>query len=323
MNIILLRALAILGMALAITFSSVVLSQTYPSKPIRFIVPYAPGGGADIVARAIGQKLAESMGQSVIIDNRPGGGTIIGTELAATSAPDGYVLFMATGAHTSNPSLYKKLPYDTAKAFAPVSLAASSPFLLIVNPSLPAGSVREFISYARTKQLNYGISATGAPDHLGMELLKSLVGIDLVRIPYKGAGPALIDLIGGQIPVMFANIVAALPHVRSGKVRALAATTIDRSALMPNLPTVAESGVPGFDVSAWSGVLVPAGTARNIIARLNSEIIKSLQTGDIKERLLNLGAGLIGSTPEHFGEFLVRETEKWAKVVKRADIQLD
>jgi len=315
--------LFIMSMVAANVHLPVASAQTFPSRPIRFVVPYAPGGGADIVARAIGLKLSASMGQPVIVDNRPGGGTIIGTEIAAVSAPDGYTLFMATGSHTSNPSLYKKLPYDTESAFAPVSLVASSPFLLVVNPDLPVHSVAELVSYAKTHKLNYGLSAYGAPDHLGMELLKYLMNIDVTPIPYKGAGLALTDLIGGQIQVMFVNIVAASSQVQSGRVRALAVSTIKRSELMPALPTIAESVAPGFDVSAWSGVLVRAGTPPEIIARLQREIVESLNATDVREQFLKMGAGRVGSTPSEFGEFLALDTEKWRHLVEKANIQVD
>ncbi len=302
---------------------SVALSQGYPSRPIRFIVPYAPGGGADIVARAVALKLSLSLGQPVIVDNRPGGGTIIGTQIAAESPPDGYTLFMATGAHTSNPSLYKQLPYDTEKAFASVSLVASSPFLLIVNNEMPVHSVADLIAYAKKEKLNYGLSAHGAPDHLGMELLKYLMQIEMVRIPYKGAGPALTDLMGGQIQIMFINVVAAASQVRAQRVRAIAVSTIKRSELLPALPTVAESGVPGFDVSAWSGVLVRAGTPPEIIARLYKDIVEGLQAKDIQDQFLKMGAGLIGSTPEQFAEYLARDTERWRHLVGHANIAVD
>ena len=294
------------------------LSEDYPGKPIRIIVPYPPGGFNDTLARTLGQKLTEKWGQSVIVDNRPGGGTTIGTNLAAKSAPDGYTLLIVSFAFAVNPALYATLPYDTTKDFAPVVLAASTPNLLVVNPDLPVKSVKELISLAKAKpgKLNYASAGNGSSNHLSMELLKSLTGIDAVHIPYKGSAPAVTDLIGGQVDLMFDNVPNVLQQVKAGKLRAIAVSGRERSPFVKDLPTVAESGVAGFDVSVWFGVVAPAGTPQPVVAKLNAEINRILKLPDIKQTFNSQGVEPAGGTPGEFSAFIAAQAAKWGKVVR-------
>lgn len=293
-------------------------SEDYPGKPIRIIVPYPPGGFNDTLARTLGQKLTEKWGQSVIVDNRPGGGTTIGTNLAAKSAPDGYTLLIVSFAFAVNPALYATLPYDTTKDFAPVVLAASTPNLLVVNPDLPVKSVKELISLAKAKpgKLNYASAGNGSSNHLSMELLKSLTGIDAVHIPYKGSAPAVTDLIGGQVDLMFDNVPNVLQQVKAGKLRAIAVSGRERSPFVKDLPTVAESGVAGFDVSVWFGVVAPAGTPQPVVAKLNAEINRILKLPDIKQTFNSQGVEPAGGTPGEFSAFIAAQAAKWGKVVR-------
>lgn len=291
----------------------------YPSKPIRIIVPSAPGSGPDIMARAIGQKLTESLGQPLVIDDKPGAGGIIGSEAAARSAPDGYTLIMANaGSHAVNASLYAKLPYDPVKDFAPVTLVAMAPNILIVHPTLPAKTAKDLIALAKTRpgELTFGSGGNGSTAHLSGEMFRTMAGIDIVHIPFKGSPAAVIGVIAGQIAMAFPNIPPALPHVRSGKLKALAVTTAKRSAAVPDLPTIAESGLPGYEATAWFGVLAPAGTSPAIIAKLNAAIVKSVQLRDLQERLAAEGTQAIGNTPEQFAQIIKTDIAKWAKVVK-------
>lgn len=291
----------------------------YPIKPIRMIVPSAPGSGPDIMARAIGQKLTESLGQPVVIDNRPGAGGIIGSEAAAKSPPDGYTLIMSNaGAHAVNASLYAKLPYDPVRDFAPVTLVAMAPNILIVHPALPVRSVKELIVLAKAKpgELTFGSGGNGSTAHLSGEMFKTMAGINIVHVPFKGSPAAVIGVISGQIAMAFPNIPPALPHVRSGKLKALAVTTAKRSAAVPELPTVAEAGLPGYEATAWFGVLAPAATPPQIIAKLNAAIVKSLRTREMQERLAAEGTEPVGNTPEQFAQTVRNDIAKWAKVVK-------
>lgn len=297
----------------------------YPNKAIRFIVPFAPGGGADLLARVIGQKLSEIWNQSVVIENRTGSGGNIGTELVAKSAPDGYTLLLGiTGTLAVNPHLYRKLPYDPVKDFAPVALVASAPTVLVVHPSVPAQSLKDFIALAKAKprQLNYGSAGNGTAGHLAMELLKALAGIDLVHIPYKGAGQATIELLGGQVDVGFLNMLAVTPYVAAGRLRALAVTSVRRSPVMPKVPVVAET-LPGYEAVGWFGVLVSAGTPGAIVTKLNEEIVRIVKMPDVRERLSNLGAEPIGSTPEQFAAYIKTELAKYAKIVKASGARAD
>ncbi|MDO8596539.1 MAG: tripartite tricarboxylate transporter substrate binding protein [Sulfuricaulis sp.] len=312
--------------ALFAGFCAVTQAQDYPVKPIRFIAPNLPGGPTDILARLIGQKLAESMGQPVVIENRAGAGGNIGTEAAAKSPPDGYTLVTGNNAtFGANVSLYKKLAFDPIKDFAPVVLVASQPNILVVHPSLPVTSVRELIALAKARpgELNYSGSGMGAAAHLAAEFFKSLTKTDIVHISYKSAAPALTDLIAGQTQLMFATSLSVMPHIRSNRVRALAVTTAKRARVMPELPTVAEAGVPGFEAATWHGVFVPAGTPTAIVDRLNAEINRMLQLPDVRERLGALGAEIIGGTPQEFSDHIRREIPKWAKVIKDAGVRVE
>jgi tripartite-type tricarboxylate transporter receptor subunit TctC len=306
--------------------STGVFAQSYPAKAIRFIVPFPPGGSADILARAIGQKAGEGLGQPLVVENRPGAGTAIGAEALAKSAPDGYTVMIGTvSSHAINPALNPKLPFDPIKDFTPVSLVASIPFAMIVHPSVPAKTVGEFVALARSKpgSLNYSSAGNGTSNHLAGELLKSMAGIDIVHIPYKGSAPALNDLIAGQVSLMFDLVLTAAPHVKSGAVRGLAVTSSQRSSALPELPTVAESGVPGYEVSAWFGIFAPAGVPQPVTQRLNAEFVKALQQPDLRQRLASQGAEPLTSTPSEFAAYLRSEIDKWAKVVKASGMKVD
>jgi tripartite-type tricarboxylate transporter receptor subunit TctC len=306
----------------AAAISLTVTAQSYPARPIRIIVPFAPGGGTDIIGRAIAPRLGEALGQQVLIDNRPGAGTIIGAELAARSAPDGYTLFMGiNGTMAINPSIYKKLPYDPMKDFVPVSMLGVGPNVLVVHPSLPARSVKELIALAKAHpgRLSYASSGTGGAPHLAGELLKSMARIDLVHIPYKGAGPATIDLLAGQVQVMFAGLGAAITHIKSGKVRGIAVASAKRSVALPELPTIAES-LPGFEASTWFALFAPAGTPKDIVSRLNAELGKVMARKDVQQQLVAQGYETLTSTPEQLAAQLKRDTTLWAGVIRTAGI---
>ena len=301
-------------------------AQAYPAKPIRIVVPFPPGGATDILARAVAQKLTDAWGQAVVVDNRPGAGGNIGSEIVAKAAPDGYTLEMGTvGTHAINASLYAKMPYDHVKDFAPVILVAGVPNVLVVNPSLPVSSVQDLIAYAKANpgKLNFASSGNGTSIHLAGELFKVMAGVQMTHIPYKGSAPALQDLIGGQVQLMFDNLPPSLPHIKAGKLRALAVTSATRSSALPDTPTIAESGLPGFEASSWFGVLAPAGTPPAIIARLNAEIGAWLASAEAKEKMLALGANIGGGSPEDFARHIAAETAKWQKVVKASGAKVD
>ena len=300
-------------------------AQIYPAKPVRFLVPFAPGGGNDIVARILGSKLSEAWGQQVVVDNRPGAGGNMAAEITARAAPDGYTVFQFNVANTIALSLYRKLPYDPVRDFAPVTQIGSTPFMLVVHPTVKAASVQELIALAKSRPgtLNYGSSGNGGSTHLVMELFKAQAGIDVVHIPFKGAGPALTSLLSGQIQVMFAVPAAALPHLKSGRLRALAVSSLQRSPLVPGLPTVAESGLAGFEGSAWYGVVVPAGTPRTVIHKLNTDIVRILRDPAIAETLTRRGIEVAASAPEAFARFISSEIVKWGKVVKMSGARVD
>ena len=303
-----------------------VYAQPYPTKPIRFIVPFVPGGGTDITARAIGQKLSEAFGKPVVVDNRPGAGGVIGADLVAKAVPDGYTLLLGSpGPLTINPNLQSKMPYDTLRDFAPVSLATISPFILVIHPSVPASSVRELIAYAKQNPnaLNYGSAGNGSVAHLSAEQFKALTGIQLTHVPYKGSSQTAVDILSGRLQLLFENLPVVLPHIRSGKLKALATGTRTRSGLVPELPTMIEAGVPGYESSTAFGVLAPAKTPRAIVSRLSAEIAKSLQGGDVKENLAARGFEPVGSTPEEYTAQLREELKRVARVVKLANIRLD
>jgi tripartite-type tricarboxylate transporter receptor subunit TctC len=301
-------------------------AQEYPAKPIRLIVPFVPGGGTDMIARTIGQGLTEFLRQNVVIDNRAGAGGMTGADIVAKAAPDGYTLLMGTpGPLTINPNLRAKIPYDTMRDFIPISLATISPFILVVNPSVPAKTVKELIALAKAKPnvLNYGSAGDGSVAHLASEQFKALAGIQIMHVPYKGAGQSLIDLLSGQVQLIIENLPVVLSHIQSGKLRALAVGTKMRSELVPEFPTMREAGVPGYEQSTASGILAPAKTPANIIAKLNREIVKVLQKSEAKERLAAQGVQAVGSSPEQYAEHLRDELAQYAKVVKAAGIKLE
>ena len=320
------QTLLCMALMLGITAGHAQSEAGYPSKPIRMIVPSAPGSGPDIMARAIGQKLTEALGQAIVIDDKPGAGGIIGSVAAAKAPPDGYTLIMSNaGAHTVNPGLYAKLPYDPVKDFAPVTLVALAPNILIVHPTLPVRNVKELIALAKAKpgELTFGSGGNGSTAHLSGEMFKSMAGINIVHIPFKGSPAAVIGVIAGQIALAIPNIPPALPHVRSGKLKALAVTTAKRAAGVPDLPTVAESGLPGYEATAWFGVLAPAATPPQIIARLNAAIVKIAHAHEMQERLTAEGADAVGNTPEQFAQIIKNDIAKWAKVVKASGARAD
>jgi len=298
-------------------------SAQYPSRPVRFIVPSAAGGGTDIIARAISLKLSESLGAQFVVENRPGAGQMIGIELAAKAPADGYTLLMAASTLAINPIMFKTVPYDPIRDFAPITQAASLPNVVVVHPSLPVHSIAELIAYAKARpgQLNFASAGIGTSPQMSIELLKSMAGIDMVHIPYKGTAPGVVDVLAGQVLVMAPNVLTALPHIKSGKLRALAVTSAKRSAALPDVPTVAEAGLPGYDSTQWYGVLAPAGTNRDIVARLHGAIARSLRDEEVGKRLAADGAEPVGSSPEEFAAFIKSETEKWAKVAQAAGIK--
>ena len=310
----------------AFGFAHTAASQAYPNKPIRIYAPYAPGGATDILARLIGQKLFEDWKQPVIVEAKPGAGGNVGTDLVAKSAPDGYTLLMgASGPLAINATLYAKLPYDPLKDLAPVIEVASVPLVLAVTPSLPAKNPREFIALlkARPGQFNYASAGPGTPQHLTAELFKYMTKLDMTHIPYTGSGPAIIDVIGGQVPLTFESMIPIIPQIKGGKLRALAVTSAKRSALLPNVPTLNESGVPGFEATAWYGVVAPANVPRDIIAKLNEGMLKAIRMPDVKQRLDEMGSDPVAGTPEQFGTLIRNETSKWGAVIKAAKVKLD
>ena len=301
-------------------------AQGYPTKPVRIINPFAPGGATDQLARLMAQKLTELWGQSVVVENRPGASGAIGLEAVAKSAPDGYTLAIATQTtHAANPALFAKLPYDPVRDFAPLTLAGSTPLALMVQPSLGVTDVAGLIAYMRANpgKLTYASGGNGTSQHLTMELLKSMTGTFIVHIPYKGAGPALVDFLGGQTNVMFDNLPTAMPHVKSGKVRALAVSTAKRSALASELPTLAESGLAGFDLATWFAFFAPAATPKEITAKIAADMQRVLAQPDVKERLLGVGVDVVGSTPDELASFQRAELTKWAKIVKDSGAKVD
>jgi tripartite-type tricarboxylate transporter receptor subunit TctC len=316
----------ILFATLSFPAQRVALAQTYPNKAIRLVVPFPPGGPADILSRAIGEKLSNGWGQQVVVDNRAGAGGGIGSDIVAKATPDGYTLLMGfVGTHAINPSLYRNLSYDNVKSFEPVSRVATATIILVLHPSVPAKSVSELISLAKSKpgELTFGSPGNGTPQHLGGELFNTMAGVKMNHIPYKGAVPAIIDLVGGRVSLIFSSAPPALPHVKTGKLRALAVTSAKRSSVSPELPTIAESGLPGYEVINWYGVLVPAGTQKAIVAKLNAEIVKIMGMGDVTDRLSVVGIEPFPSTPAQFASFIKEETSKWAKVVKFSGARLD
>jgi tripartite-type tricarboxylate transporter receptor subunit TctC len=300
-------------------------AQQYPTKPIRYILPFPPGGGTDTLARIVGQKLGENVGQTVVMDNRPGAGANIGAEIAAHSVPDGYTILMGNIAHAVNMTLYNKPGYNLATDFAPITLLASTPNILVVHPSVAAKTVQELIALAKAKpgQLNYASSGSGSSAHLAGELFKNLAGVNIVHIPYKGGGPAVISLVAGEAAIGFATMPSVLPQVKAGKLRALAVTTSKRSPAVPDMPTVAESGVAGYDANTWYGALAPARTPATIVTRLHDEFVKIMRASDVRERIAVHGYEAETDTPQEFSAYIKSEIAKWGKVVKAAGIRAD
>ena len=312
-----------IGLLLGATFACGAAAQGYPSKPIRVIVGQAPGGATDIVSRALAQKLTDGLGQTVVIDNRSGAAGSIGSAIAASAPPDGYTALIISSTYTINPSLYKKLPFDPIRDLQPVTLIASSPFLLMVHPSIAAKTPRELIALAKTRKLTFASGGIGSSGHLAAELFSSMAGIELTHVPYKGAGPALIDTLGGQVNLIMSSIVSGMPYAKAGRLRALAITTRTRSPALPELPTISESALPGYDFSSWYGLMVPAGTPQPVIGRLHDETVKALKLPDLQQRLASEGCDAVGSTPEQLAAYIKSEMARWAKVVKASGMQAE
>ena len=300
-------------------------AQSFPTRAIRMIVPFPPGGSLDVVARPLALKMSELMGQPVVVDYRTGASGNIGTEITVRAPADGYTIMITTIPLVVNPSLYTKLPFDVARDLAPVSLLAASPFVLVVHPSVPAKSVKELIALARSRpgKLNYASAGNGTNLHVAAELFKNLTGTDIVHVPYKGGGPALAAILGGEADLSFLGVVPVVPYVKAGKMRALGITSTRRSPILPALPTIAESGVPGYEFASWYGVLAPAGTPASIITALNTAIVKAMHTSDLAERISREGADIIASSPAQFDAHIKAELVRWAKVVKAAGLHAD
>ena len=319
-------AIRVVSILVLLTTAHTVLGQTYPSKPIRMVVPFAAGAGSnDIMARLTAQKLSESFGQQVVVDNRPGASGVIGCDIVAKAQPDGYTVLMMSLTFAVNPSLFRKLPFDSEKDFAPVTMVASAPLMLVVHPSVPAKSVAELVAYAKANpgRLNFGSGGPGATPHLAGEMFKMFAGVQMTHVPYKGGAPALADLVGGQIQLMLENIPGTLPFVKAGKLRALAVTDMKRSPVVPDLPTLDAAGLKGYELVGWNGLFLPRNTAKPVVTKLYSETRQALMLPDIKERLAQMGAEAVGDTPEQFAVFIKAEIAKWAKVVQAAGIQVE
>lgn len=319
-------AVRILTVGVLLAFAGTTAAQrAYPNKPIRIIVTVAPGGSVDYLARLVGQTLTESWGQQVIVDNRPGGNNVIGSEALVRSPPDGYTITLVSTAHATNPLLLPKLPYDTVKDFAPVATVSSGVWVLVLHPSVPANNLRELIALAKSKpgQLNYSSAGSGTGNHLGAEFFNIVAGVKIQHIPYKGGGPAIVNLVGGQVDLSFGSAVSVIPHINSGRLKAIAITRETRSSTLPQLPTFTEAGLPGFDVKNWYGVLAPGRTPKAIIDTLSTEIARILTTPAVKEKLVSQGMEPLISNPDQFAAFLKVETARYAKVIEAAQIQLE
>jgi tripartite-type tricarboxylate transporter receptor subunit TctC len=300
-----------------------VQAQAFPDKPVRLVVPYSAGGSTDLISRALGHKLSEMWGQTVVIDNRPGGSTIIATDIVADSAPDGYTLLVTTTSFSIVPSLTDKLPYDPAKDFEPITLVNTTPLVLVVNPGVPAKSVKELIALAKARpgELNFGSAGSGGSNHLAGELFNVMAGVKIVHVPYKGNAPALNDLVGGHVDIVFNGLTSAVPLIKSGRLRPLAVTSLTRADALPDVPTLDELGLKGFQATAWNGLSAPAGTPKSVIARINADVVKVLHSPELVERLKAEGSDPVGNSPEQFTAFLREETAKWSKVIKFAGIE--
>lgn len=312
----------ILSLALLGAAGGAAAQSGYPDKPIRLIIPHAPGGPTDTVARALAQAMSANMGQPVVVDSRPGGSTIIATGALATAPADGYTLMLATPEFVTNPSLRNKLPYDTLKDFVPVSRVATYPLVMVARSDFPASSAGELIAHAKARpgQLNFGSGGNGSANQLAMEMFKMQAGVNMVHVPYKGNAPAVVDLLGGSLHLMFTGMPPVISHIRAGKLKALAVSGPERSPAIPDVPTVAESGLPGFEVLAWYGVIAPAGTPAPIVARLNSEIVRAMQSAEVRQSLSGMSADTSTSTPEEFASMIRTEIERWGKVIKAAGV---
>jgi len=297
-------------------------ARAFPDKPVRLVVPYAAGGSTDVISRTLGQKLSEMWGQPVVIDNRPGASTIIGTDIVAKSAPDGYTLLVTTASFTIVPSLFDKLPYDSAKDFQPITLINTTPLVLVVNPSVPARSVQELIALARARPgaLNFGSAGSGGSNHLAGELFNAMAGVKMVHVPYKGNAPALNDLVGGHVDLVFNGLTSAIPLIRAGKLRPLAMTSLARAGALPEIPTLDELGMKGFQAVGWNGLSAPARTPPEVIARISADVLKVIRSPELIERLKVEGSDPVGNSPEQFAAFLREETARWSEVIKFAKI---
>lgn len=315
-------ASALLAAIIALSAGGAAAQAGYPVKPVRLVVPSSPGGGTDITARILAPKLSEALGQQVVVENRAGAGTMIGTELVAKAPPDGYTLLMGLSTLAINPAMYKKVPYDAVRDFAPISQVISAPNMLVVHPSVPVKTVKELIAFmrARPDQLNYASAGHGTNPHLSMELFLSMTKVKAVHIPYKGLAPGIVDLIAGHVTLASATMLTGLPHVKSGRLRCLGTTGDKRAAVLPEYPTIAEAGVPGYEASQWYGVLAPAQTPKEIVARLNTEIVRILQAPDMKQKLAADGTDPVGSAPDEFARYIKSELTKWGKVARDAGI---
>lgn len=314
---------AVTAVALTLGNVQLTMAQNYPVRPIRMIIPAAPGGGVDTIGRTVGQKMSESLGQPVVADNRAGAGTMIGSELTAKSPPDGYTFLMVTNSHAINAAVQKNLKYDPVNDFIEISLLAISPYLLVVHPSVPAKSVRELVELARRRpgELLFASAGTASATHLAGELFKSFAKINIVHVPYKGGTPAVTDLAGGHVQLMFNNLISVLALAKSGRLRALAVTSAKRLPLLPDLPTIAESGYPGYEAASWYGATAPASTPQSIIAILNRELVKAIKLPDVRERLASEGAETIGSSPEEFTQYMRKDIERWRKLAPTLDLR--
>lgn len=311
--------------AFLIIFATPAAAQTYPTKPIRMVIAFPPGGSADLLARMLGPRLAEALGQPVIIDNRPGGRQLIASELVAKSVPDGYTLFLQGTAHVTNPGLLKKLPYNTIRDFTPITMFMESPLVFVINPSVKATNIGDLISLAKAApgKLNYGSSGPGTGGQLATEMLKHKLGLNIVQVPYKGAGPALVALLGGQVDMVCTSPLSVLPHMKAGKIKALAVTSSKRSQAMPEIPTVAESGVPGFQATVWYALLAPADIPQPVVHRLNTETVKIAHSAEVKAQLQAMGAEPVGNSPKELGQFLKTEIDHWSKLIQQANISAE
>jgi tripartite-type tricarboxylate transporter receptor subunit TctC len=316
---------AVLGAALAPWPAVAQTADAWPSKPIRFILPFPPGGGTDILGRIIAERLSASLGQPVVTENRGGAGGNVGAEAAAKSAPDGYTIILVAPSLAISTSLYSKLNYDAGKDFAPVSLVATVPNVMVTHPSVPANTLAEFIRLAKTKpgEMNFGSGGSGTSNHLAGELFNVVAGVKLVHVPYKGVNLAMNDVLSGQIHLVVIGVPAVAPHIKAGKLRALALVAPRRAAALPEVPTVAEAGLPNFEVTTWYGILAPAGTSRTIVTRLNADLVKIMHSADLKERLAAMATDPATSTPEEFADYIKREIAKWAEVVRQAGLTAD